>query len=230
VVQERSSQFAELGRQRDFIVVEPDALAARNMIWDLSPSGPDVGFVDQLVDEVEARLCVDTSRVYLTGFSMGGMMSMVLACRDPERYAAIAPVAGVIAIEGCARETPIPVIAFHGTADNAVRFDGSLADNVAFVVPYTSGPSREEIVRTWAAKNGCAVPAEDAALPPDVDIETYDCPQNGSVEMYVVEDGGHTWPGSTPGPYSAALAGRTTQTVDATDLIWRFFEQHSRAG
>jgi polyhydroxybutyrate depolymerase len=226
---ETMSRFSELGAREGFVVITPQALGDKP-IWDLSPSGRDVSYVEGLIDDVEQKLCIDTARVYLTGFSMGGMMSMVLACRQPERYAAIAPVAGVNSVDDCARAVPVPLLAFQGTADSDVQFDGSLSTNVAALVPYTSGLTREQIVQTWALANGCGVPARDTALPPDVEQEVYDCPQNGSVEMYVIKDGGHTWPGSNPGPYSEAIAGKTTQTIDATELIWTFFQQHTRPG
>lgn len=229
LVQEQTSEFAALGRQQDFMVVAPQA-QGDPPIWSISPGAADVGFLEKLIDEVETRLCVDTSRVYLTGISMGGMMSMVLACRHPDRYAAIAPVAGEIDIEDCRHDTPVPLLAFQGTGDQLVRFDGSFDPRVAARVPYQSGRSREQIVQSWASANGCETTAQDVAIPPDVEHQTYPCPQAGAVEFYVIGDGGHTWPGSTPGPYSAALAGKTTSTVDATQLIWEFFQQHTRTG
>jgi polyhydroxybutyrate depolymerase len=98
------------------------------------------------------------------------------------------------------------------------------------LVPYPNDPPRDEIVRRWAAANLCEPDPVEVAVPPDVEHETYSCPTDDAVEMYVVDDGGHTWPGSTPGPYSEALGGKTTQTIDATALIWAFFSQHARGG
>jgi polyhydroxybutyrate depolymerase len=47
--------------------------------------------------------------------------------------------------------------------------------------------------------------------------------------MYIVEDGRHTWPGGTQNAIDVALAGATTQTIDATELIWDFFRAHTRS-
>jgi polyhydroxybutyrate depolymerase len=44
------------------------------------------------------------------------------------------------------------------------------------------------------------------------------------VVLYVIEGGGHTWPGALDRPG----LGRITQSVNATELIWRFFEEHPR--
>ena len=121
-------------------------------------------------------------------------------------------------------------MAFHGTADRDVQFDGSFGKNVAPLIPFAVGPSRAEIVAAWAVANGCGVPASETEIPPDIDLDVYECAPDASVEMYVVDEGGHTWPGSTPGPYTQALGGNTTKTVDATHLIWTFFEQHALSG
>jgi polyhydroxybutyrate depolymerase len=226
VLQQTSSELSTRGPEEGFVVVAPQGMGTPPN-WRIAAEGPDLAFVEQLIDEVERRMCIDQSRIYLTGFSMGGMMTMLLACRQPERYAAIAPVAGEIEITDCPSDRP-PLLAFHGTADTVVHFDGTLDPNVAVLAPYPNDPPRDEIVRRWADANGCTLPATDTPLPPDVEEQAYTCPPSGSVEMYVIEGGGHTWPGSTPGPYAAALGGSTTQTIDATGLMLAFFAQHTR--
>ena len=50
----------------------------------------DVTFITQLLYDVEARLCIDTSRVFAAGMSNGAQMSSLLSCRLPDRVAAIA--------------------------------------------------------------------------------------------------------------------------------------------
>jgi polyhydroxybutyrate depolymerase len=224
--QQRSSGFGELGSEEDFIVLEPQAKAP-GRIWDLTSPGPDVQFLEELIAEVEARLCVDTDRIHLAGFSQGGMLSMLLACRDPDRYASIGVVAGVIEIPQCGRAEPVPLVAFHGTSDPDVGFDGSFAPNVAFVVPYPAGAPRDAIVQEWALANGCAADPETEQIPPDVTHKSYSCPSDGAVEMYVIDDGNHSWPGSPPG-YVQHPTGNVTQTIDATELIWTFFGEHAR--
>lgn len=226
------SGFAELGRDEGFIVLTPEALGRDRPVWSLNNEEKDIPYLELLVDTALEKLCVDTSRVYLGGFSMGGMMSMVLACRHPERYAAIASVAGVADVDPCngrvpGSSPPVPLIAFHGTADTAVRFDGTYPPMLEFVLGGPEGRDRRAIADDWATTNGCSQPTE-SPLPPDVERVTYECPADGDVVFYVVEGAGHTWPGSTPGPYSEALGGKTTQTIDATDLIWDFFQQHAR--
>lgn len=222
-VQEETSGLGALGEQEGFVVVAPQALGAVP-IWNLSNDGPDLAFVEELIGATEAAMCIDLSRVYLTGFSMGGMMSMLLACRHPERYAAIAPVSGEIEVPDCPDPRPA-LLAFHGTADPAVHFDGSLEQNLTILIPFATDVPRAEIVRRWAAANGCGMPATDADIIPDVEHQTYTCPVDDAVEMYVVDGGVHAWPGSTPTPYARSVGAIPTQTIDASQLIWTFFEQ-----
>ena len=74
-----------------------------------------------LLDDLERRYAVDRSRVYATGFSLGGYGVWELASTHPRRFAAIAPIAGGPG----ERRAPCPlktvsVWAFHGTADDVI--------------------------------------------------------------------------------------------------------------
>ncbi len=55
----------------------------------------DVGFILALVDELVASYSIDPDRVYLTGFSNGGLLAYRLAC-ESDRFAAIAPVGATL--------------------------------------------------------------------------------------------------------------------------------------
>ena len=53
----------------------------------------------------------------------------------------------------------------------------------------------------------------------------YDCPTGGDTQLYIVEGGGHTWPGSEFLAGATDLVGTTTFEIDANTLIWGFFQQ-----
>ena len=55
----------------------------------------DVGFTAEILDRVEADLCIDRSRIFVSGFSNGGMFAATLGCALNDRVAAVASVAGV---------------------------------------------------------------------------------------------------------------------------------------
>merc|ERR1712154_515804 len=90
----------------------------------------DVGFIDALLDELEATYCVDRSRVYATGYSNGGMMTQRLGCELNHRLAAIAPQHGQLALGfNCEPkyDEPMPILNIWGTADDVAPGEGILS-------------------------------------------------------------------------------------------------------
>ena len=79
----------------------------------------------------------------------------------------------------------------------------------------------------WAAFDGCGKPPTTTWVAADVQHVTYPhCPANGTVELYRVVGGGHTWPGAIP--VNGFRLGPTTGSIDATDVMLRFFAAHPR--
>lgn len=73
-----------------------------------------------ILDEVIAKYSADTSRVYLTGLSLGGQGAWFLAARAPERFAALVPVCGRSNPGAAARLKNLPTWTFHGADDDIV--------------------------------------------------------------------------------------------------------------
>jgi polyhydroxybutyrate depolymerase len=187
-------------------------------------------FIADLLDLLEAELCVDTDRIFSTGMSNGGQMSTALACRLSHRIAAIAPVAGTEFLEPC-DGTPVPILAFHGTEDLVLPYTGgglnatTIADlhlwkgNVPPGMPAPLGI--DESMELWAAHNGCdAEPVEERISAEVVRRSWSGC--DAATVLYVVEGGGHTWPGKPVEGFEETL-GHTTTDVDATQLMFELF-------
>ncbi|MEM7316814.1 MAG: family 16 glycoside hydrolase, partial [Planctomycetota bacterium] len=106
------------GKQFPFIVVSPQC--KKDRWWE--PIG-----LTALLDEIESKYRIDKSRVYVTGLSMGGFGTWMLASYTPERFAAIAPICG----GGDRTMTPymignrIPTWVFHGGKDFVVPLSRS---------------------------------------------------------------------------------------------------------
>jgi len=84
-----------------------------------SPGGWFPPAVEDVIDEVEAKYAVDRSRIYLTGFSMGGFGTWRTAYDQPDRFAAIAPVAaGAGSRELMPLIKQLPAWVFNGGADS----------------------------------------------------------------------------------------------------------------
>ena len=229
------SGLGAFGDEQGFVTVTPEGQGSV-ALWDIALDSVDLDFVGNLLDEVERTACIDLARVDVTGLSNGAFLTSAIACRWSDRIAAVAPVAGLQAIEGCDPSRPVPVIAFHGTADLYVSYDGGLGPAVATLpapegtgtipMPDTSGPSIPEMTATWAVRNGCDATPSETAVAADVSLLAFDCPPGADVEMYRVANGGHSWPGSDFSSKVASVIGSTTMSISANELMWDFFEAH----
>ncbi|MGH3216108.1 MAG: alpha/beta hydrolase family esterase [Trebonia sp.] len=217
-----------------FIVAYPQALipAAGGYDWNI-PGVPllggqnpaanaanDVTFLTGLVGGLEARYCVNTSRVYATGMSGGGRMASQLACDASPTFAAVAPVAGLRFPRPCPAVRPVPVIAFHGTADAVDPFEGNGQPYWTYSVPTAA--------QRWATKDGC-----QAASPRAVHGNSYllteygGCAANTAIELYALSDEGHEWPGGPTMPAAITKElGPQSDAVNANAFMWAFFEAH----
>ncbi len=243
VLQSFTSGFGALGQQDGFVVVTPSGTGAP-LHWDTtdhSMSNPDLQFVAALLDQVEATQCIDTSRVYATGFSDGAVMASQLACTMSDRFAAIGAVSGLELQPSCNPLRPVPIITFHGTADPILYFNGG-ADSTALAEllgpdepvpppgaatqpPRLDGPGVPATVQAWAVKDGCNPRHIDNRVGSQVIVRRYTCPSGIDVRFYIVLGGGHEWPGSAVSNAGGSRAGMTTLQVDATDQMWEFFQQ-----
>lgn len=101
-----------------FIVVAPQCPSSTEWYYDRTDT-----LLGRLLDDVIARYPVDTNRVYLTGYSMGGIGTLDLAIRYPYRFAAVLPIAFRIeAGWDVCRLASTPVWAFHGEQDEVIPF------------------------------------------------------------------------------------------------------------
>jgi len=121
----RYSGFEELAAKNGFIAVFPAGLEKE---WELRAvdDNQDLKFFDALFDHVTSKYNVDLRRVYLTGMSMGGYFSNLLASKRSERIAAIAPHSGglgVLAVRGIKSKRKYAVMIVHGDADRIVKVE-----------------------------------------------------------------------------------------------------------
>lgn len=211
-----ATQFSELARTEGFAVAFPTG-ANDGFNWDvaLDEANPDLQFIDELVAELGDTLCLDRSRVYITGLSFGASMTSMLMCMRPNTFAAAAPVAGIR--NPCtATERKVPFVTFHGTAD--------------WILPYSLF---EGVPQEIARKYGCVdTPAAtslgvDPGTGGEVTRFTWDCTAvDSAAEFYRIDNGGHSWPGSWFFGIIGFIVGPTTTELDATEVIWEFFERH----
>ena len=241
--QVRLTQLGYYGNRDGFITITPQVASSVPM-WQDGFKSKDVAFVGGVLSNLDSTLCVDRNRVFITGYSNGAILASVIACVDASQVAAIAPVAGIVNPAHCRPSRPVPVVAFHGTADQFVSYNGGLGPDASKLplpqgvtetlsqllgsnTPSSNGgPSIPTITAAWAKRDGCARKASSHSVASGVTLISYSCPGGNAVELYRVTGGGHTWPGSILGAKSSKALGYTTLAVSADKIMWSFFTAH----
>jgi polyhydroxybutyrate depolymerase len=178
----------------------------------LNPNVDDVGFLNALIDTVSAHYVIDSTRLYSTGFSMGGFMTNRLGCELNNRIAAIASVSGTIGSGiTCHPSRVVPSCHFHGTADQMVSYTGDMF-----------GSDPEALVAFWRGHDRCDSMASSIDTLPHVAHDSlhvvhYVYPHGAygsDVEFYKVINGQHQWLGPVGEDINYAVA------------IWNFFNRY----
>jgi len=226
------SQFNALADEYKFIIAYPQGLVGTvggvtGTHWNANfgTGVDDTGFINVLIDEIYENQGINLAKVYAIGMSNGGFMAYTLACDMSDRIAAIASVTGGMSansLEVCSPLRPVPIIEFHGTADEVVPYWG--LDGLPPTVP--------DVVDFWVSNNQCnASEVIEEELPDTniddnstVSLQQYNsCNQASNVVFYTINNGGHTWPGAFP----VASLGSTNQDINASGLIWEFLNSHN---
>ena len=183
-------------------------------------SPDDVSFIEQLVTLLGKSYCIDTHRVFATGFSGGARMSSQLGCDASTVFAAVAPVSGLRFPSPCPSTRAVPVVAFHGTADPVDPYTGNGQTYWTYSVPVAAG--------RWAVHNRCARAPSNSAPAAGVALTTYaPCSGGSEVQLYSIAGEGHEWPGgpALPRPVTRVLGPQST-AVSANGVMWSFFVAH----
>jgi polyhydroxybutyrate depolymerase len=217
-----------------FIVVYPqaDIPAGNGYEWNV-PGQPlfggsavpatapdDVSFIQQLVNILEQKYCIDRNRVFATGFSGGARMASQLGCDASTVFAAIAPVSGLRFPSPCASSRPMPVLSFHGTADLVDPYNGNGQAYWTYSVPVAA--------ERWAAHDQCGPGRATSHPASGVTVSAYvGCAAGTAVQLYTINGEGHEWPG---GPHLSSavtgVLGPQTTAVNANATMWSFFMAH----
>jgi polyhydroxybutyrate depolymerase len=240
----RMTDYSSLAREEGFVVVFPHG-TGEPVHWNVNPgasANADLAYFDAVVDAIGSTLCIDESRIYATGLSNGAMFTSLLLCERAEVLAAAAPVAGLSDIEDCAPSRSVPIVAFHGTDDPILLFNGGVdvsaipgLDSAAGASTTTRPPAELDgegypaNVAAFAARNRCDPDPTDTELTAEVIHRTFDCPDGADVEFYIVVGGGHSWPSSEFSQSIGDIVGHTTFDVDATRDAWDFMSRFANA-
>lgn len=207
------------GLERSWTVGCGDCTEAERLAAD------DVTFLSTLVRHLAEHLPVDTTQVFVVGYSQGGSLAHLYACTSELPPAGVGTVGGLVFRDvnaDCAPGRAMPVVVVHGTDDPMAWYGG-----YGLEAPLLSVPQGVEM---WTREMGCQGPPAVEETPDVVgDFTTVtsflfeNCASGHPVIHHRVNGGGHTWPGPT-GPWSRA-AGRHSRNLDATnEFVARFLD------
>ena len=238
--------WPQVAKREGFAVVFPDGL---NHAWAdaRTKAGPalrgppegtdDVAFIAELVEKLVTAGAADPSRVYVTGISNGGAMTMTLACARADLFAAAASVIMNLTDEGavtCHPSRPLPMLLMNGTADALVPYEGGRGSSYFAADGFWS---TEETLAFWRKLNGCETDDASVTDLPDRSVADQStvtrissrCPSGHDVVLYRVNHGGHRMPGFSPDArfprVATKMLGPQNGDIDGAETIWSFFSQ-----
>jgi polyhydroxybutyrate depolymerase len=229
------TRFSALANREGFITVYPDGLHkewndGRGSSQSEQEGVDDVNFVRTLLSSLSKKVNYSDRRVYATGFSNGSGFAHRLGCELSGKIAAIAPVSTTLAeaLSGSCRPTrPLPVMLFHGTKDPYNPYEGGESSKGGRLL------GALEAAELWAKKNNCSLTPTETNMPDTAADQTTvsrtsftGCSNGANVTLYTINNGGHAWPGGSQ-YLPVFVIGRATKDIDASELIWQFFENHS---
>ncbi len=242
---EKQSGFSKLADHEGFIAVYPEGMGIFGFLqhWNAghccgkaaADNIDDVGFIAAVIDDVAARLSVDLDRIYMVGFSNGGMLTYRFAAERSSVVAAVAPMAASIGGRASADiplwvlpkpAAKVPVIVFHGLDDDSVPYLGGQSLRHGGEREYLSV---EDSVHFWVQHNGCRKQAVQKNLYDGrVAYSLWKDPAGSNdVSLYAIKEWGHIWPGKY---FTGALEPENPLNgFDAAEIIWDFFKRYRRS-
>lgn len=213
----------------NFIVVYPNGRKFFVRTWNagtccggaVTNNVDDVGFIVKMINSLKANLNIDTNRIYLTGASNGGMLAYRLACEKSEIFAAVAPVATTMVVTNfCLPGRRVPILHIHSMPDLNVPYYGGYG--IGFAGVYM--PPVDSVLNVWANNDSCAGTIDTVFNSFGVIGKRWNnCASCSEVLVYTTTDGGHSWPGGN----QTANGDPPSTLLNATDLIWNFFSNHT---
>ena len=199
-----------LADQREFFVAYPQAylLKGGERYWQPGDNGEqdialnDIYYIERVLADIKAEYNIDEEQIFALGFSNGGMMAYSLGCNRGDVFAAVGGMATTMIPEECNKNHTPSIIAFHGTDDSVLPYEGNAAWQA---VP--------DVMEFWVDHNDLSTQ--------DLQSTTYDegavrhdvyPGDEASVVLYTIEGGGHVW-------FSNNING-----LSPNEILWDFLE------
>jgi len=162
----------------------------------------DAAFIAALMLHASALHSLHTENLFVSGFSNGGDLIYMMACRYPHVIKASVSVSGMMletirTSDACMQPTALqasramPLLEVHGTSDSVTHWNGDLANAGG----WGAYPSQVAMISYWATKHQCTATALSQKGQTTVHKHTGCGAAQGDAEvwLYEVEKGGHDW-------------------------------------
>jgi polyhydroxybutyrate depolymerase len=235
---EKYSGFSTLADRENFIVLYPNGIGILGFLqhWNAGhccgkaqqDKIDDVGFVASVIESAAQRFNVDRKRIFMLGFSNGGMLTYRFAAEKSELLAGAAALAASIGSRTPETQIewqiprpaePVPLLIMHGAADTNVPYEGHASQRHDRYYR-----SVDESVGFWTSRNGCRQPEPLETLNNGaVSLTKWsNCTSGKPVWFYTIRNWEHIWPGKY---FTAKLeADNPLKDFDASEIIWDFFK------
>ena len=200
--QQNAAKWESIADTARFIVVFPNG---ENKAWDIG-GDKDINFIKAIINEMYSKYGIDKNRVYVSGFSMGGMMSYHVANKMGDQIAAIAPVSGGGGVNSPKRA--MPIMHTHGTTDDVVNYNSTVNTLKGWVNAQKCSSNSQKIKPYPSTKPGSAASLEIWS----------GCTDGVEVRLLTIDGKGH-W-------YSMDEAVSVNTSVE----IWNFVKNYSLDG
>ena len=169
----------------------------------------DVGFLRAVVADVARRTPVDLSRIAVTGFSNGALMSYRFVCTAGSPAHVAVAVAGDLVAGACDPSRPVSLLHVHGLGDPVIPASG---EDRSPLDPSGFPPARTSI-RLVATADRCGAGSDVSGSVVSVWRAT-GCAGDARVELLTSARLGHTYP--------VGRAATASYGVDMATLTWQF--------
>jgi polyhydroxybutyrate depolymerase len=230
--------FERLANEHGFAVVYPDSSTFDwndcIRVGDFSVNGrpvDDVGFLNALVDKLIGQIGVDSRRVFATGVSSGGFMSIRLALEAPTRFRAVAAVAANVPVKENFKCTPAgqgtSVMIMNGTRDTLVPFDGGEVDLFGLFFKGGKVRSSQQSAQYFASYNDLkgAPETRRKSVADGFSVEQFVWRNDGPVEVELVAIHGAGHGIAQPYKRHPRLLGPSPKEPNGPAMIWAFFDR-----
>ena len=231
------TQMDKTADKYGFIVVYPEGTATglaklvRMYTWNagaccgtsVEDNVDDVGFISKVLDDLDKKYRIDKKRIYCTGMSNGAMMAYRLGMEKADRFAAICAVASAKGTSKPLPARPVPVLHIHGLWDTNAPYTGGIGPTSV------SQHEHESVYDTmfwWCDANGLLKQQYLWRVYRQYVVGKWDNARRNSgapVELYLLRDGGHTWPGGVDVTPNAGTG--PVSSFSANETMWTFFKR-----